>query len=125
MRDVHFFVGGLSNEIDPNTLGAYIKNSTGITPVEVTLNRRNSFNSTYKVTVKSNEKDKLFCADAWEENIIVKPFRERRNRDQQRQPRYNENENEAPKNQTPIDWEGINQRLYDATLSPNGRRIFY
>ena len=156
VRDVLFFVGGLSKDMDSNTLGTYIEHSIGITPVKITLNRRNAFNSSFKVVVRSNEKDKLFCADAWEENIIVKPFREQRSQDQQQQrrrqqqqqqqqrqqqqwqqqqpnqhhyhqqqQRYNENENEAPFHNTSIDWEGINQRLYDASLSPNGRRFFY
>ncbi len=131
IRNAHFFVGGLSNEMDPSTLAEHIKSSIGI--VEVSLNRRNFYNSSFKVTIQNTDKEKFFCAEAWEENIILKPFREQR---RQHQGQRND-ENEAPRQQRQfvdenehhqrrsIDWGGINQRLYDASKSPSGSRIFY
>ena len=117
VRDVPFFVGGLSTEMDENKLGEYIENTMGITPVQIELNRRNTYNCSFKVTVKGSDKEKLFCADAWEENIIVKLFRVRKQQ-------HINKENQAPLHR-PVDWDGINRRLYDAIEGPDAGFVFH
>ena len=56
----------------------HVKDNLVVTPINVAQNRCNNYNQSFKLTIRSSDKDKIFNAEMWEENIIIKPFRERR-----------------------------------------------
>ncbi len=78
IRNIDIFVGGLNNLITEDLLANYLIDELYVEPVNIVLNKNNGFNQSYKVTIKSGDKDKVMCPSAWENNIIVKPFRNRR-----------------------------------------------
>ena len=55
-----------------------MKQEINVVPINVVLNRENKFNRSYKVTVKSVDKQQIFNPEVWDNNIIVKPFRQKR-----------------------------------------------
>jgi hypothetical protein len=72
------FVGGLSNNIEAKDLAEYIQLELDIDPLEINVNKINQHNRSYKVIIRRQDKDHFFNPGHWEENIILKPFRERR-----------------------------------------------
>ena len=72
------FVGGLSNSIESKDLAEYIQLELNIDPLEIIVNKINQHNRSYKVVIRRQDKDHFFNPGHWEENIILKPFRERR-----------------------------------------------
>ncbi len=50
----------------------------GIEHVKVHVNKVNDYNRSYKVTVKSGDREKLIDPTSWETNIIIKDFREKK-----------------------------------------------
>ena len=46
-------------------------------PHNIILNRENNYNRSYKITINNNDKYKVFDPNNWENNIIIKPFRQR------------------------------------------------
>ena len=72
------FIGGVSNEFSTEDLNEYIKNELNINPVSITINRVNPKNRSFKVTVPKSNKDDMFKPENWEESIIIKPFRARK-----------------------------------------------
>ena len=79
VRNFSVFIGGLSNETSEEDLTTYMKDELNINPLAITVNKINNYNRSYKVTINSKDKIEVFCPDHWEENIIIKPFRERNN----------------------------------------------
>ena len=73
------FVGGVSNEIDERGLEAYMKHEIKVQPLDITLNKQNRYNRSYKVTIKKDDKENVFNPDIWESNLIIQPYRYRRN----------------------------------------------
>ena len=49
-----------------------MKQEINVVPINVVLNRENKFNRSYKVTVKSVDKQQIFNPEVWDNNIIVK-----------------------------------------------------
>ena len=78
VREFDVFIGGVSNDIDEEGLQNYMKEEINVEPINVVLNRENKFNRSYKVTVKSVDKQQVFNPEVWDNNIIVKPFRQKR-----------------------------------------------
>ena len=72
-----FFIGGISNQFNENDLNAYIRQELKVVPLDITINKVNPKNRSYKVTVPRKDKDVLFKPENWEQNIIIKPFRTR------------------------------------------------
>ena len=70
------FVGGLAANMTTQRLRQYIVEVIGVEPENVTINRQNDNNSSFKVTVNSADKNDVFNPEFWDEGIIVKPFRE-------------------------------------------------
>ena len=79
VRDFSLFVGGINNNIGPDEISNYLVEELGITPIAVEINKVNNYNRSYKITVQMKDKDIMFTPTNWEENIIIKPFRLRRN----------------------------------------------
>ena len=78
VRELDIFVGGVSNDISEQGMADYMKEEIDVEPLSVELNRENEYNRSFKVTIKSVQKRQVFNADAWDSNIIVKPFRKKR-----------------------------------------------
>ena len=72
------FIGGVSNDYSEAELGSYMKDELQITPISILVNKINAKNRSYKVTVPKKDKDNMFKPENWEENIIIKPFRVRK-----------------------------------------------
>ena len=72
------FVGGLNKSVSVDRLANYLNDKLHVEPVNIILNKTNEFNQSYKITIRGEDKNKVLCAEAWENNIIVKPFRRRR-----------------------------------------------
>ena len=79
VRNFSVFIGGLSNETSEEDLTTYMKDELNINPLAITVNKINNYNRSYKITINNKDKKEVFCPDHWEENIIIKPFRERDN----------------------------------------------
>ena len=75
------FVGGVNNQLSVEDFSQHVKDNLGVTPINVSQNKCNNYNQSFKLTIRSSDKDKIFNAEMWDENIIIKPFRERRQRD--------------------------------------------
>ena len=78
IRNFTIFVGGISNEVTGEDLTEYIMDEINITPISIKVHKINDYNRSYKVTIQKKDKDKVFCPTNWEENIIIKLFRERK-----------------------------------------------
>ena len=72
------FVGGISNNIEAKDLAEYIQLELDINPLEFNVNKIDQHNRSFKVIIRRQDKDAFFNPSQWEENIILKPFRERR-----------------------------------------------
>ena len=59
-----------------------------ITPINVVVNKINNYNRSYKVTIQKKDKDIIFTPTNWEENIIIKAFRERKSENERPQDGY-------------------------------------
>ena len=55
-----------------------MKEELNIIPIKIVSNKRNNFNQSFKVTIKSTDKSIVFRPETWENNIVVKSFREKR-----------------------------------------------
>ena len=51
-----------------------------VSPFSLLINKVNNYNRSYKVTIQSSDKNKVCSPEAWESNIIIKPFRKRQSR---------------------------------------------
>ncbi|MBY0580086.1 MAG: hypothetical protein K2P53_00160 [Rickettsiales bacterium] len=78
IRESYIFVGGVCNSISEEDLSNYMNKEIGITPLDIKLNRENMYNRSFKVKINSTEKGMVLKPDVWDNNIIVKPFRMRR-----------------------------------------------
>ena len=74
-RNMDIFIGGINNRVTNDHLADYLKTVLQVEPLNITVNRRNENNQSFKVTIKASDKVKLLLPAAWEKNIIVKPFR--------------------------------------------------
>ena len=77
-REFSLFVGGLRKDLNCNELEQYIQNELQITPKSVEINKTNPYNRSFRVIVQHKDKDTMFTPANWQENIIIKPFRIRR-----------------------------------------------
>ena len=78
VRELSIFVGGINNQLTVEDFSQHVKDNLGVTPITVAQNKCNNYNQSFKLTICSSDKDKIFNAEMWDENIIIKPFRERR-----------------------------------------------
>ena len=83
IRKINLFIGGVSKGVTPDELAAYMKEELNVEPTKIIINKQNEFNQSFKVEIRSTDKKLVFCPEAWENNIVVKSFREKR---------YSENE---------------------------------
>ena len=81
MREISIFVGGVHKELSVEDFSKHVKDNLGVSAINVAQNRCNEYNQSFKLTICSTDKNKIFNAEMWDENIIIKPFRERRNPD--------------------------------------------
>ena len=81
IREISIFVGGVNNRLTVEDFSEHVKDNLGVTPINVAQNKCNNYNQSFKLTIRSSDKDKIFNPEMWEENIIIKPFRERRHPD--------------------------------------------
>ena len=79
IREFSIFVGGVCSRLSVEDFSKHVKDNFDVSPINVAQNKRNQYNQSFKLTIRSNDKDKIFNAEMWDENIIIKPFRERRN----------------------------------------------
>ena len=75
---MNVFLGGLSADMTEEKLREHIEQVLHIEPTEITINRRNEYNCSFKVTIKNTDKPTFFSPEYWDEGIIIKPFRERK-----------------------------------------------
>ena len=80
VRKTDLFIGGISNEVDEEMLNNYLVSELEVQPIDISINKINNYNRSYKVTIQSSDKNKVCCPEAWESNIIIKPFRKRQSR---------------------------------------------
>ena len=78
IQEINIFIGGVSNDISEEDLALYIEEEIKVSPRKVILNKENTYNRSFKLIIRKEDKDTIFRADAWEKNIIIKPFREKR-----------------------------------------------
>ena len=78
IRELNIFVGGVSNQMSEDDFFKHIQDELNVTPINVTANRSNNFNQSFKLTIKNTDKHQIFNPEMWEENIIIKPFRDRK-----------------------------------------------
>ena len=78
IRELNIFVGGVSNQMSEEDFFKHIQDELNVTPINVTANRSNNFNQSFKLTIKNTDKHQIFNPEMWEENIIIKPFRDRK-----------------------------------------------
>ena len=67
----------MNNEVDEDGLSNYLQDEIQVEPVNIIINKTNKYNRSFKVTIKKNDRDRVLCPEAWESNIIIKPFRSR------------------------------------------------
>ena len=79
VREISIFVGGVNSSLSVEDSSNHVRNNLGVSPINVTQNKRNEYNQSFKLTINSTDKNIIFNAEMWDENIIIKPFRERRN----------------------------------------------
>ena len=79
VREISIFVGGVNNQLSVEDFTKHVKDNLAVMPIEVVQNRCNNYNQSFKLTIDSTDKNKIFNAEMWEENIIIKPFRQRQN----------------------------------------------
>ena len=77
-REFSLFVGGLRKNLRCEDLSKHIQEDLHITTTSVEINKTNNYNRSFKITVQYKDKDIMFTPANWEENIIIKPFRVRR-----------------------------------------------
>ena len=78
VREFDIFVGGVNNDIQEDGMKNYIKDEVNVQAINVVLNKENKFNRSFKVTIKKSDKEKVFNPEVWDNNIIIKPFRQKR-----------------------------------------------
>ena len=83
VREVNVFVGGVSHRITEELLHKHIEEEMLVTPIKVTHNKSNNYNQSFKVTVNNADKNTIFNPESWDENIILKPFKEKEIRNNQ------------------------------------------
>lgn len=83
VRNTDLFIGGISNGVDEAMLNNYLITELEVQPIDISINKINNYNRSYKVTIQSSDKNKVCCPEAWESNIIIKPFRHRQARNNQ------------------------------------------
>ena len=80
VREVSVFVGGVSNRLTEELLYKHLEEELLITPIRITHNKSNNYNQSFKVVVNCADKNVIFNPESWDENIILKPFKEKENR---------------------------------------------
>ena len=79
VRQFSIFVGGVHKELSIEDFTKHVKDNLGVSAISVVQNRCNEYNQSFKLTICSTDKNKIFNPEMWDENIVIKPFRERRN----------------------------------------------
>ena len=79
VREMSIFIGGVNTQLSVDDFSKHVQDHLDVTPVKVSQNKINSYNQSFKLTINSTDKTKIFDSAKWEENIIIKPFRERKN----------------------------------------------
>ena len=88
VKNFSLFIGGVDINMDEQALGDHIVEDFGVEPIDISINKTNRYNRSFKVDVKLEDKDSLLVPEKWENNIIIKPFKLKRNptnHDQQNQ----------------------------------------
>ena len=78
VREMSIFIGGINNQLSVDDFSKHVQEHLHVTPVQVSQNKKNNYNQSFKLTINSTDKMKIFDPEKWEENIIIKPFRERK-----------------------------------------------
>ncbi len=78
VKTYSLFIGGIKLDIDEDALNNHIIEEFGIEPVNISINKSNKYNRSFKVDIKEEDKDGLLIPEKWENNIIIKPFKIRR-----------------------------------------------
>ena len=74
-RRADVFVGRVDRDVAADEIATYIKEAFSIDPISVTkLDIRSEIYNAFKVSVKFLDRDKLFNAELWPEDILVKKF---------------------------------------------------
>ena len=74
-RTADVFVGRVDKVVDAEEIKSYVESNFGIQTVSLMkLNIRSEIFNAFKITVKSNDRDKLFNAELWPEDIVVNKF---------------------------------------------------
>ena len=74
-RTADVFVGRVDKAVADEDLKNYVKINFGVQILSVTkLTIRSEFFNAFKINVKSNDRDKLFNAELWPEDIVVNKF---------------------------------------------------
>ena len=80
-RTTDVFIGRVDNDVSEDEIKDYIKANFNVdTYVVRKLNIRSEIYAAFKVNVKISDRDKLFEAELWPENIIVNKFYNRYHR---------------------------------------------
>ena len=79
LRTIDIFVGGLNPNLSVESLREYLLDVITLKPVEVRSNRVNNNNQSFLIKINASDKYKIFNADNWEQNVMVKPFRHPKN----------------------------------------------
>ena len=75
VRLVDVFVGRVHKDVSVESITDYIMTTFGVKVQEIEqLEIRSDYFNAFKVTVKLNDRDKLFSADKWPEDILVNKF---------------------------------------------------
>ena len=69
----------MHKELSIEDFSKHVKDNLGVSAISVVQNRCNEYNQSFKLTICSTDKNKIFNSEMWDENIIIKPFWERRN----------------------------------------------
>ena len=68
MRNEHFcrwriislkkkFVGGVNNQLSVEDFSQHVQDNLGVTPINVSQNKCNNYNQSFKLTIRSSDKD--------------------------------------------------------------------
>ena len=79
-RPFSLFVGGLNLALKTEDIRDIIEYDIGLKIVDLQLNRTNSYNKSYRVDIDPIDKQKSLDSNLWFKGLVVKPFRQQRNK---------------------------------------------
>ena len=77
-RVFSIFIAGIDPNLSSSGLSKYIQEVLQVNPINIETNKQNENNQSFKVTVNNQGKSICFNPNMWDENIIIKPFKTRR-----------------------------------------------